>query len=108
LPGVAAVGGEPVAGLGGDQGWRHDPTIVLFGGESAGEPRAAGTSRIDDAERLGFGWHLRAHLIDVTLAGAEAAAVGDLGAVILRDVGHGNRVLVARPAEKEDARRGHG
>jgi hypothetical protein len=45
-------------------------------------------------------------IIDITLAGTNAAEVGDLGAVILGDIGNHPCVLVDVHVDEECARRG--
>jgi hypothetical protein len=57
---------------------------------------------------FGFGLHLTDHLIDVTLAGANASQIGDLSAVILRHIGNRDRVFVDIHTDEECARLGHG
>ena len=108
LDGVTTVGFDAVAGLLGDQRGGDDPAVVAFLRQIAVEPVATGSGFIDKDEVFGFGLQLADELIDVTLAGADGAEVDDLGAVILGDIGHGNRVFVDIHADVECARLGHG
>jgi hypothetical protein len=57
---------------------------------------------------LGLGWPLADEVIAITLARANGAEEGDRGAVILRHIRYGNRLLVDIHADEECARLGHG
>jgi hypothetical protein len=106
-PGVPAVRFDPILRLLGNQRRRYHPAIVAGLGQIVGEPVAAGSSFRDKEKMWGFCLPLSDHLIDVTLAGADGPKVRDLGAVLLRDVSHGNRVFVNVHCDEEWARLGH-
>jgi hypothetical protein len=95
-------------GLFGNEGGRHHPAVVVFFPEIPLEPVAAGASLRDKDEVCGFRWHLPDKLIDITLACPNGAQGGDLGAMRLGDIRHGNRLFVDIHADKECARLGHG
>jgi hypothetical protein len=57
---------------------------------------------------FGLGWHLPDEVIDITLASANGAEEGGLGAVILRHISHGNRILVDIHSDVKRARLVHG
>ncbi len=52
---VPAVGFDPIPGLFGDQGGRHDPADMAFFGQIAVEPVPAGARLIDKDEMFAFG-----------------------------------------------------
>jgi hypothetical protein len=108
LHGIPTVGFDPVAGLFRDQRGGHDPAGVAFFHQVPGEPVAIRAGLIDENPVLRLGLHLTDELINVTLAGANGAEVHDLGAVILRHVGHGNRVFVDIRTDEECATLGPG
>jgi hypothetical protein len=106
--GVSAVGCDPIAWFGGDQSGCHDPAVVAFFRQRAGEPGATGTGFVDEEQMLGLRWHCADEWIEVTLAGAKSSERGDLSTMILGDRGDSNRVFVDIHADKECARRGPG
>jgi hypothetical protein len=59
-------------------------------------------------ERLAFGLHLPAELIDVTLACPDGAEGDTFGVVFLGDLGDGNRVLMDIQTAVKRARLAHG
>jgi hypothetical protein len=74
----------------GNQRGRHHPAVIAFFGQIAGEPVATGAGFVDADQMFGLRWHPADELINVTLAGADGPQVGDLSAVLWRDVSHGN------------------
>jgi hypothetical protein len=57
-------------------------------------PVASGTRFIDNDQMCGFGWHLADEVVNVTLACADGPEGGDLGVVLLSDVGNRNGLLM--------------
>jgi hypothetical protein len=74
----------------------------------AGEPRATRAGFIDQDQVRAFGWPPTDELIDVTLSCTDVAAGDDLSAVVLNDIGDGNRVLMDIQTDVEWARLLHG
>lgn len=108
LPGVTAVRFDPIPSLCGKQRWCHDPAVVVFFLQITIEPIATRPRFVDEDKVLGVRWHLADELIDVTLSCPHGAQGGDLGAMILGDIRHGNRILVDIHSDTECARLGHG
>jgi hypothetical protein len=106
--GVTAVRFDPIPRLFGHQRWGHDPAVVVFFLQIPLEPRATRPRCVDEEKVLGVRWHRAEEWIDVTLSCPNGAQGGDLGAMLLGDIRHGNRILVDIHAEKEGARLGHG
>jgi hypothetical protein len=106
--GVPAVGVDPITGLLGNQRRRHHPAVRALVRQLAVEPGATGAGVVDEEQMFGLGWPLADELIAITLAGANGAKIGDLGTVLLRDVRHGNRVLVDVHPDGQRARLAQG
>ena len=77
---------------------------MIFCAARAVEPRAAGAGFRDEEEMCGLRWHCADEVIDVTLAGADAAEGEDLSAVILGHGGHSHRIFVDVHADEACAR----
>jgi hypothetical protein len=107
-PGGPAVRFDAVTGLFGKQRRRDDPAVVAFVAQIAIEPVATRTGCIDQNERCGLRVPLADELITVTLARTDGPQVDALGAMILGDIRHGNRVLVDIHSQEECARVRHG
>jgi len=108
LPGVSAVGFDPIAWFVGDQRGGHPPAGVAFLRQRAVEPVTTGTGFVDAEQMCGLRWHVAYELVDVTLAGAKSSEIGDLSTMIRGDIGDSTRVFVDIHADKECARLGHG
>lgn len=105
---IAAVGLDASPRLCGEQRGGDHPAVVALFAQIPLEPGATRTGRRDDEQMFGLGMHLTDELINVTWTGAKAAEGGDLGAMILSDIGDRNRVLVNIHSDKECARLRHG
>jgi hypothetical protein len=105
---VTAVGLDAVTGLLRNQRRRHNPAVVPFFDEIAGEPVATGTGVLDQDQMLGLGWSLADEVINVTLAGADGTEIRALGSGLWSDVGHRDGLLMDISAHGERARLGHG
>jgi hypothetical protein len=101
--GLAAISCDAIAGFFRDQRGCADPARIAFVHERPIAPVATGPGFIDKDERLGLGGPLADELSNVTLAGANAAEIGDLGAMLLRPIGDRDRVCMDIQAEKECA-----
>jgi len=108
LHGVCAVRFAPIAWFFREQSGGHHPAGVVLFRSIAGEPGATGAGCGDEDERLGLGWHLAEEGSARTLAGADGAEEGDVGAVSVSDRSDRDRLLVDIHAEKEWARLRHG
>jgi hypothetical protein len=103
-PSISTVRFDPITRLCGEQRGGDDPAIVPFFGPRALEPGATGASFIDEDEGVGLRLQRTKELLTITLAGANAAEVGALSAVLVSHVGHGHRLLVDVHADEECAR----
>jgi hypothetical protein len=108
LHGISAVSFDPVAGFLGDQRGGSYPAVITFFHQIPIEPGATGTSFLDEDQVVGFRLHLADEVINVILTGANAAEIGDLGAMILSDIGDRDRVFVDIHADEECVRLRHG
>ena len=108
LHGVAAVGFDPITGLFWNQRRCHHPAVGAFFPQIPVEPVTTRAGFIDKDEMFGLGLHFADKLINVTLAGANGAEEGDLGAVVLHHIRYGNRLFVDIHTDEECARLGHG
>lgn len=108
LAGVPPVRLHAGAGLLGHEGGGDDPAAMALFRQITREPGATGTRFIDKAQRFGRGWELAGEVVNGTLARANGPEGGDLAAVILRHVSHGNRVFVDGHSDGQRARLAHG
>ncbi len=99
---------HPVARLFGHEGGRDDTAELALFRQIAIEPIPTGTSFIDEDQMRGLGLHLANEVVNVTLACADGPEVGDLSAVLWRDVSDGNRVFVDIHSDIQCARLAHG
>jgi hypothetical protein len=76
--------------------------------EIAREPGPTGSRFIDQDQMLGFGWHLADEVVHVTWACADGTEGGDLGTVLLSDVGNRNRLFMGISSDVKRARLRHG
>ena len=106
--GVSPVGFDPIPGLFGDQGGNDDPADMAFLGEITVEPIATRASFIDKDEVRAVGLQPTDELIDITLSCTDVAEGNDFGAVVLNDIGDGNRAFMDIHSDIERARLCHG
>jgi hypothetical protein len=104
LPGVSAVGCDPIAWFVGEQRGYHPPAVVAFLRQRAGEPGATGTSFVDEDQMGGLRWHGAYELIATTLAGANSSDIGGLSTMILSHRGDSHRGFVDIHADEACAR----
>ena len=105
---ITTVGFHAVAGLFGNQGGGDDPAELTFFHAIPVAPVAARSRFVDEDQMFGFGLQLAHEVINVTWAGADGPAVGDLSAGLFRDVSDGNRVFVDIQSDVTRARLAHG
>jgi hypothetical protein len=106
--GVSPVGFDPIPGLFGDQGGSDDPADMTFVGEIAVEPRATRAGFIDQDKVWALGLQPPAEVIAVTRSCTDGVEEHDLSAVVLNDIGDGNRVLMDIQTDVKRARVTHG
>jgi hypothetical protein len=91
---VTPVGFHPVARFFGNQGGRDDPAAMALFRQITIEPVPTGTRFIDKDQMLAFGLHLADEVVYVTLTCTDGPEGGDLGAMLLSDVGHRNGLFM--------------
>jgi hypothetical protein len=84
------------------------PAVVAFLAQIAVEPVATRAGFIDEDQVCGLRWPLADEVINVTLAGADAAEVVDLSIVLFGDIGHRDGLFVDIQTDVECARVTHG
>src|SRR5712691_808318 len=101
LDGIAAVGLDAVAGLFRDERRGDDQAGDAAAREVAIQNVAAGAGLIGDHEAVGLLLEPANEPVDVGRARADAADVGDVGAAVVRDVGHRDGLLVHIETDKQ-------
>jgi hypothetical protein len=102
--GSSPVGFDPVAGLLGNQGGRHDPADLAFCGERAVEPGATRAGCRDKAEVRALGWQPTEPCSDVRLSCPSIAKGDELGVVFFGDRVDRHRVFLYIQTDVECAR----
>src|SRR5262249_45950044 len=106
--GIPTVGFNPIPWRFGDQRGRDAPADLAFFRQGAVEPIATRAGFIDKDTVEAFGWQPTDEITDVTLSCTDVAERDDLGAVVWRDRGDGNRIFMDIQTAVECARLLHG
>ena len=105
---VTAIGVHAVAGLFGNEGGGHHPAVVAFFPQITLEPGAPGPRLRDQDQVCGRGLQVSDERVNVTLAGADGAAVDALGVVAFSHRSDGNGRFMPIQSDIARARLGQG